>query len=333
LSEIIVTEAGAGGNARPADEDVPDRARFLERHPCFSGKAHLKYGRIHLPVSPDCNIGCLFCARGIRPIAGRGITQTAAWGAGGEGGAPDDVPGVASRVLSPAAAIAILDKALAICPDISVVGVAGPGDSLVGDGAIQTLELAKARFPQLLACLSTNGLLLRDKVERLALVPVDSITVTVNSLRPETLERINGRVLIDGSVLRGRQAAETLIEAQLLGIAAAAAQTKAIIKINTVLIPSLNDREIAEIARRTAALGASVMNVLPLIPQAGMARRSAPDCAQLESARREAGVHLEVFRHCKHCRADSAGIMGKNQDISRLLYDDVPANEESFSHG
>ena len=31
-------------------------------------KAHLKYGRIHLPVSPGCNIGCRFCASNpIRP--------------------------------------------------------------------------------------------------------------------------------------------------------------------------------------------------------------------------------------------------------------------------
>jgi nitrogen fixation protein NifB len=322
LSEIAIAGTSVG-----TDEGARDRARFLERHPCFSGKAHLRFGRIHLPVSPACNIGCLFCARGIRPIAAGGE------GASGDAYAQDDVPGVASRVLSPAAAMAILEKALAICPEISVVGVAGPGDSLVGDGAIETLELAKARFPKLLACLSTNGLLLRDKVERLARVPIDSITVTVNSLRPATLEKINGRVVVDNGVLRGREAAEALIEAQLLGIAAAASQTKAVIKINTVLIPGLNDGEIAEIARRTAVLGATVMNVLPLIPQAGMAHRSAPDCAQLESARREAGAYLEVFRHCRHCRADAAGVMGRNHDIGRLLYGESSTCEESFSHG
>jgi nitrogen fixation protein NifB len=291
----------------------------LERHPCFSGAAHLKFGRIHLPVSPACNIGCLFCARGIRPV--------------GEGFAQEGVPGVASRVLKPAEAIAILEKALAICPEISVVGVAGPGDSLVGEGAIETLELAKARFPRLLACLSTNGLLLREKVERLARIPVDSITVTVNSLRPETLEKINGRVIVDGKLLYGRAAAESLIEAQLLGIAKAAARTKAVIKINTVLIPDLNDGEIGEIARRTSELGATVMNVMPLIPQEGMSRRSAPDCVQIDTARREAGAFLDVFRHCKHCRADAAGVMGKNHDISRILYVDAPTPEENFSHG
>lgn len=310
MSEPIITETGPCGRG--------DRSHFLERHPCFSGEAHLKYGRIHLPVSPACNIGCRFCARGIRP----------------EGEERDDVPGVASRVLTPKGAMAILDKALSLCPEISVVGIAGPGDSLETDYALETLELAKARYPQLLACLSTNGLRLREKIERIAAVPVDSITVTVNSLRPEVLEKINGYAIVDGRILYGRAAAETLIEAQLLGIAAASSQTKAVIKINTVLIPGLNDDEIGELARRTSELGASVMNILPLIPQMGMADRAAPDCIQLEAARAEAGAYLDVFRHCRHCRADAAGLLeGKNSDISKILYGGGERLEENFSHG
>jgi nitrogen fixation protein NifB len=308
------------------------RADFLERHPCFSGlggsadgKAHLKYGRIHLPVSPDCNIGCLFCARGIAP----------------DEGPASEVPGLASRTLAPDEAVGILEKALAICPEITVVGVAGPGDSLVSDRAIETLEKAKARFPGLLACISTNGLLLREKARRLASIPVDSITVTVNSLRPETLVRIVGRVVLGGEVLRGREAAETLIEAQVAGIAEAAARGRAVIKINTVLIPGVNDDQIAEIARRTASLGASAMNVIPLIPQAGMSDRRAPDCAEIEAARRDASDYLEVFRHCRHCRADAAGLVGRNRDIARILYgsgESAPGSArgpapEAFSHG
>jgi len=320
LSEPIIKEAGIAAarleSASPCGRG--DRSRFLERHPCFSGKAHLKYGRIHLPVSPACNIGCRFCARGIRP----------------EGEERDDVPGVASRVLTPKGAMAILDKALSLCPEISVVGIAGPGDSLETDYALETLELAKTRYPRLLSCLSTNGLRLREKIERIAAVPVDSITVTVNSLRPEVLEKINGYAIVDGRILYGRAAAETLIEAQLLGIAAASSQTKAVIKINTVLIPGLNGDEIGELARRTSELGASVMNILPLIPQMGMADRAAPDCVQLEAARAEAGAHLDVFRHCRHCRADAAGLLeGKNSDISKILYGGGARPEENFSHG
>ena len=31
---------------------------------CFSASAHNKFARIHLPVSPACNIQCRFCKRG-----------------------------------------------------------------------------------------------------------------------------------------------------------------------------------------------------------------------------------------------------------------------------
>ena len=51
----------------------------------------------------------------------------------------------------------------------------------------------------------------------------------------------------------------------------------------------------------------------------------------LEKVRAEAGEYLEVFRHCKHCRADACGIPGKNQDIHSLLYDKEVV--ETFSHG
>ena len=35
----------------------------FSNHPCFSKDAHKKYGRIHLPVAPRCNMQCNFCNR------------------------------------------------------------------------------------------------------------------------------------------------------------------------------------------------------------------------------------------------------------------------------
>ena len=32
-------------------------------HPCFSGGAHRRFGRIHLPVAPRCNLQCAYCDR------------------------------------------------------------------------------------------------------------------------------------------------------------------------------------------------------------------------------------------------------------------------------
>lgn len=295
--------------------EVQSERNFTEitkKHPCMSGEAHLKFGRIHLPVSPLCNIGCRFCGRGIHK---------------------DNVPGAASRVLTPLEAVDVLDRALTLCPEITVAGVAGPGDALASPHAIETFRLIQERFPGIIKCLSTNGLRLLDHIAELKQAGINSLTVTINSLNPETLTQINGHVMIDGRVSTGLEAARLLINAQLAGLAAAAQELDAIIKINTVLIPGVNDGEIADIARQAAALGASIHNIIPLIPQHGMADRREPDCAELNVARRAAAPYLDVFQHCRRCRADAAGVMGRNHDISHELYgDDLPA-QDSFSHG
>jgi nitrogen fixation protein NifB len=295
-------------------EVKPDKnfEEITKRHPCMSGEAHLKYGRIHLPVSPLCNIGCKFCGRGIRK---------------------DDVPGASRRVLTPEEAVDVLARALELCPEITVAGIAGPGDALASPHAIKTFSLIGEKFPQMIKCLSTNGLQLHENIEGLKEVQVNSLTVTVNSLVPETLAEINGFVLLGGKPVFGREAAEILIGAQLSGLAAAARQLDAVVKINTVLIPGLNDGEVADIARQTAALGAKIHNIIPLIPQHGMADRREPSCMELNKARMEASPFLDVFRHCRRCRADAAGVMGKNIDITRELYGEDAPPEEQFSHG
>lgn len=285
---------------------------ITKRHPCMSGEAHLKFGRIHLPVSPLCNIGCKFCGRGIRK---------------------ENVPGAASRLLTPQEAIDVLGRALQLCPEITVAGVAGPGDALASPHAIETFLLIKEQFPNILKCLSTNGLQLSENIEGLKAININSLTVTVNSLVPETLSEINGFVLLNGKLTAGIEAAKILINAQLSGLAGAARALDAIIKINTVLIPGVNDSEVADIARQTSSLGAKIHNIIPLIPQHGMADKCEPSCLELNEARVAASPYLDVFRHCRRCRADAAGIMGKNLDITRMLYGEDAPVEEHFSHG
>jgi len=41
-------------------------AEFLvdfDRHPCFNAALRRRYGRVHIPVAPDCNVQCGFCNR------------------------------------------------------------------------------------------------------------------------------------------------------------------------------------------------------------------------------------------------------------------------------
>lgn len=284
---------------------------LAKTHPCLGGEAHFKFGRIHLPVSPTCNIQCKFCKRGFNKSEVR--------------------PGVSSLVLKPEEAVATVRKALKLCPEIRVVGIAGPGDTLASDNAIETFKLVHKEFPQLTNCLSTNGLRLEEKAERLVEAGVQTITVTVNAIDPKILKNICSFVIDEnGNKLEGEEGAKKLIDAQLRGIKKIS-DLGVIVKINSVLVPGVNDEHIKEVAKVTSELGAQILNIIPLIPQNELSHLEPPTCELLEKVREEAGEYLDVFRHCKHCRADACGVPGKNQDIHSLLYDKEVV--ETFSHG
>jgi nitrogen fixation protein NifB len=228
----------------------------------------------------------------------------------------------------------LIGKALERCPEITVAGIAGPGDTLATPHAIDTFGIIHREYPRLIKCLSTNGLLLEQYADDLVRVGVKTLTVTVNAVDPVILDKICSRVILGGKVYSGVEGAEILIEAQKRGIKKAAA-LGLIIKINIVLIPKVNDEHIAGIAETVSGLGASIINIIPLLPQHEFAGHEAPDCVDLGRAREAAERFLPVFKHCRHCRADAIGIPGRG-DISSLVYGDEkerPVVEETFSHG
>ena len=294
--------------------DIKSDPRFEKisnMHPCFGAKANTTRGRVHLPVSPACNIQCRFCKRCFNKSEQR--------------------PGVSSRLLTPEQAADLFDKALAICPEITVAGIAGPGDTLATPHALETFRLIHKRHPGIINCLSTNGLLLDRFAHELIDAGVRTITVTVNAVDAGVLSRICSQIVLDGKLYIELKAAELLIEAQKRGIRKAA-ELGAVVKINVVLIPGVNDFHISEIARTTSELGAALINIIPLIPQHEFAGHEAPTCTQLNAAREAAEEFLPVFRHCRHCRADACGIPGRS-DLSSLLYEGSRPIEETFSHG
>lgn len=285
-------------------------APISSRHPCFSGSANMNRGRIHLPVSPECNIRCRFCKRGFN--------------------SDEDRPGVSAELVRPADAPALVRRALELCPEIAVAGIAGPGDTLATSHALETFARIHAEFPDLINCLSTNGLLLERYAEELLRVGVRTITVTVNAVDPDILEKICSHVVLDGTRYEGVTAAVILIEAQKRGIRKAA-ELGLLVKVNTVLIPGINSDHIGRIARVSAEYGGAMMNIIPLIPEAEFKHIPPPDCEALRRAREAAEAWTPVFRHCKHCRADACGIPGKS-DVSALLYGEHTF-AETFSHG
>ena len=279
-----------------------ENMKKIQGHPCFGGN-HNKNGRMHLAVAPLCNIKCGYCTRR-------------------HDCANESRPGVTSKLLTPAEAIVKVREVMAspvLGPIIKVIGIAGPGDPLANEETFTTFRMVGEEFPHLMKCLSTNGLLLPDKIRELYMLGLHSLTVTVNALDPAIGARIYRHIIVNGKRYTGEAAARILIENQFAGIEQAARYGMTI-KVNSVLIPGVNEGELPLIAERVKRLGAFVMNIMPLIPQADFAGVAPPSDGELEAVRRANEQIIGQFRHCRQCRADAVGLIGaEHMEVARLV--------------
>ncbi|MEN6349490.1 MAG: nitrogenase cofactor biosynthesis protein NifB [Syntrophomonas sp.] len=284
-------------------------ARVSEKtrqHPCFSVEAHHRFGRIHLPVAPACNIGCNYCNRKFDC-------------------SNESRPGVASQILSPQKAFRLYMDIRERHNNLKVAGIAGPGDALANwEATVKTLRLIKNAVKDAIFCLSTNGLRLPEFANELLELGVEHITVTVNCLDPVVGARIYRYVNYQGERYQGAEAAGLLIENQLQGIEQLA-RCGAAVKVNTVMIPSVNDRQIPDVVRAVRDRGAFVSNIMPLIPAPGSIFENLPRTGEreLKKMRQSCVAELQQMFHCRQCRADAVGLLGR----------DIPLENEEDMRG
>jgi len=259
----------------------------LSEHPCLSKTSSGQHVRLHLPVSPVCNIECRYCDHNYDcPNESR--------------------PGVTSKLLTPYEALRLVKKTAESEPSLRVIGFAGPGDPLADSSALETLRLVHSKFPQYVKCISTNGLLLPQYVSRLKAAGIKVVTVTVNAVKPEVGAEVYSGIRWLGSIFNGRRGAKILWEQQRIGIIEAV-KAGLFVKINTVFIPGVNDHHIWEIARETSLLGASTMNIIPLFPLAEFAHIKRPSAFDVALVRDFCSRYLPQMDWCQSCRADAVG--------------------------
>lgn len=279
--------ANVAGVETPYD---PEQLRRIQQHPCFSEKACHSFGRMHLPVAPKCNIQCKYCIRDFDCVN-------------------ESRPGVTSVVLSPREALERVDEVLEKFHYIKVVAVAGPGEPLANEETFETLRLVGEKYPHLILCISTNGLLLPDRIAELDRLGVCNITVTMNAVDPAIGQQIYDYVIYNGKRYEGLEAATLLLNNQLKGIEAAV-RLKKIVKVNTVLIPGINDEHVFDVARRIKGMGVYIHNVMPLIPQYKFAHIQPPTPEQKHAIQAELGKIIKQMKHCRQCRSDAVGRLG-----------------------
>ncbi|QJW49150.1 nitrogenase cofactor biosynthesis protein NifB [bacterium BFN5] len=266
------------------------------KHPCYSKDAHNKYARMHLPVAPHCNISCNYCNRKFNCVN-------------------ESRPGVTSEVLTPADAKRKFDMVKEKVDHLSVVGIAGPGDALANwPETRESIERIKESNPDIVFCLSTNGLMLPDFAQEIVDLNIHHVTVTVNCIDPEIGAKLYKFVNYRGQRLTGLEAAQTLLENQLKGIEYLV-KHGVLVKINMVMVKGINDHHIPEVVQKVKELGVFVTNIMPLIPAPGSVFETMPQTSMKEvnDMRTHCEQYLPQMRHCQQCRADAIGLLGQDR--------------------
>ncbi len=272
-------------------------------HPCFSSDAVKKFGRVHLPVAPECNIQCNYCSRDYDCVN-------------------ESRPGVTSTLMKPEEASYYYATLRSENEWLTVAGIAGPGDALANaDKTMETFRLIKEETPDVVFCVSTNGLRLPEYVDELHSLGLRHLTVTMNAVDPEIGAQIYSWVRYNGVTYRGKEAAELLMNNQIEGIRRAA-ELGLSVKVNSIILPGVNDEHIKEVAALASELGATYQNCLPLIPveSTPFEHLPKPDHALVKKIRTESEKFLPQMLHCGRCRSDAVGKIGQKTSEEILQF-------------
>ncbi len=308
--KVIAETAGAPGGGCASSgcgssseklAHLPEAIRAkINNHPCFSEDAHHHYARMHVAVAPACNIQCHYCNRKYDC-------------------SNESRPGVVSELLTPDQAIKKVLAVAAAIPQMTVLGIAGPGDPLANpERTLETFRQLSEKAPDIKLCVSTNGLALPEAVDELCRHNIEHVTITINCVDPDVGAKIYPWIFWNNRRVTGRRAAEILIAQQQKGLEMLVARG-VLVKVNSVLIPGVNDAHLKEVSRIVKAKGAFLHNVMPLIAEPehgtfyGLMGQRGPTTEELSALQDACAGDMAMMRHCRQCRADAVGMLGEDR--------------------
>lgn len=293
--------SGSCGSTDDQMSHLSDEIREkVHNHPCYSEDAHHYFARMHVAVAPACNIQCHYCNRKYDC-------------------ANESRPGVVSELLTPDQAVKKVKAVAANIPQMTVLGIAGPGDPLANpERTFSTFRQLSAETPDIKLCVSTNGLALPDAVEELSKHNIDHVTITINTVDPEIGAKIYPWIYWNNRRIRGVKGAKILIEQQQKGLEMLVAKG-ILVKVNSVMIPGVNDDHLKEVSKIVKSKGAFLHNVMPLIAEAehgtfyGVMGQRSPEPEELQDLQDSCAGDMNMMRHCRQCRADAVGLLGEDR--------------------
>jgi nitrogen fixation protein NifB len=202
---------------------------------------------------------------------------------------------------------------------MTVLGIAGPGDALANPKkTFDTFRALQEQAPDIKLCLSTNGLALPEMVDEICKYNIDHVTITINMVDPVIGAKIYPWIFWQHRRVTGIEAATILHRQQMLGLEMLTARG-VLTKINSVLIPGINDEHLIEVNREVKKRGAFLHNIMPLISEAehgtvfGLTGQRGPTAQELKAVQDACMGGANLMRHCRQCRADAVGLLGEDR--------------------
>ena len=311
VSQVLQTAASgcstSGGEGKAScgssdgQADMPAEIwEKVKNHPCYSEEAHHHYARMHVAVAPACNIQCNYCNRKYDC-------------------SNESRPGVVSQKLTPDQAVRKVVAVASEIPQMTVLGIAGPGDALANPKkTFDTFRMLQEQAPDIKLCLSTNGLMLPQMVDEICKYNIDHVTITINMVDPEVGAKIYPWIFWEHRRVTGIEAATILHRQQMLGLEMLTARG-VLTKVNSVLIPGVNDEHLIEVNREVKKRGAFLHNIMPLISEPehgtvfGLTGQRGPSAQELKAVQDACMGGANLMRHCRQCRADAVGLLGEDR--------------------
>jgi nitrogen fixation protein NifB len=298
--------SGCGGSNDQLSHLPEEIRQKVHNHPCYSEQAHHYFARMHVAVAPACNIQCNYCNRKYDC-------------------ANESRPGVVSELLTPDQAVKKTLAVAANIPQMTVLGIAGPGDPLAQpERTLETFRQLSEKAPDIKLCVSTNGLNLPNVVDQICEHNIDHVTITINCVDPEVGAKIYPWIFWNNRRIRGVKAAEILIAQQQKGLEMLV-ERGVLVKVNSVMIPGVNDEHLKEVSRIVKAKGAFLHNVMPLIAEEehgtyyGIMGQRSPNAKELQELQDSCAGDMNMMRHCRQCRADAVGLLGEDRGAEFTL--------------
>jgi nitrogen fixation protein NifB len=299
--------ASGCGSSSDQLSHLPEEIRQkVHNHPCYSEQAHHYFARMHVAVAPACNIQCNYCNRKYDC-------------------ANESRPGVVSELLTPDQAVKKTLAVAANIPQMTVLGIAGPGDPLAQpERTLETFRQLSEKAPDIKLCVSTNGLNLPNVVDQICEHNIDHVTITINCVDPEVGAKIYPWIFWNNRRIRGVKAAQILIDQQQKGLEMLV-ERGVLVKVNSVMIPGVNDEHLKEVSRIVKAKGAFLHNVMPLIAEEehgtyyGIMGQRSPNAKELQELQDACAGDMNMMRHCRQCRADAVGLLGEDRGAEFTL--------------